>query len=62
MENADIALRLNRAADKAKLWWGTKRPAGWKKAKHLENPDVNCTTGAEKRLARAVAELVKLGW
>lgn len=43
----------------ALLWWRHNRPLGWRKAKHLECPEINCTGRPECRLARAVAKLLR---
>lgn len=39
----------------ANRWWRSKRPLGWNKECHLNNPAVNCETNKEKDLAYAVA-------
>ena len=41
------------------IWWEAKRPESWEQAQHLENPEVNCNTYEEKRLARAWAVTVR---
>jgi len=51
-QHADIVLA-------AAAWWRNKRPLDFTEADHLEIPTVNTTTGAEARLARAVAALRK---
>jgi len=40
-------------------WWKHKRPLNFKEADHLKNPTINCTTNAEKKLARRVAEYIE---
>lgn len=37
-------------------WWLSLRPEGWDESQHITNPWVNCATGYERHLARAVAE------
>lgn len=39
----------------AHAWWMSRRPVGWMREQHIENPTVNCTTDAEKALAEMVA-------
>jgi len=41
-------------------WWKNHRPLSQDERQHLENPKVNCLTESEKRLAGAVARLLKL--
>jgi len=43
----------------AVLWWEDHRPLNQNEKQHLENPEVNCITETEKRLAEAVAKLLK---
>lgn len=41
-------------------WWLGKRPTNYTKQMHLENPDINCPTKSEQKLAKAVAEFEAL--
>ena len=43
------------------IWWETRRPIHWDLRQHLDNPVVNTTTPAERRLAEAVAAAVERG-
>lgn len=45
--------------EKAVNWWKNKRPLSWSEEFHLENPDINCSTGTEKSLALAIAKALK---
>jgi len=40
-------------------WWFSKRPALQDQAKHLSNPEINCSTPTEESLARAAAKYIK---
>lgn len=39
-------------------WWEQKRPVGWTVLQHTENPGVNCTTDADRKLAIFVSRFV----
>lgn len=43
----------------ATSWFEGKRPKGWTKQQHLDNPTAGCVTAREQRLAVAVAKLLK---
>lgn len=40
-------------------WWEGRRPRHFTLAQHLTDPEVNCQTDAEVRLARACAKSAK---
>jgi len=40
-------------------WWDSKNPIGWNLRMHLEHPDINCTSHAERDLAEAVADIAR---
>lgn len=61
IDPADV-VAFNRVVDSAILWWKSKRPKGWRKAKHLRHPTVNVLNCADRDLANAVAEIQKRGW
>lgn len=44
----------------AYLWWKQHKPLAWSFTEHLSNPTVNCTTFAEKDIARAIADALSL--
>ena len=46
----------------AKAFWEGERPVRWDVEQHLAEPAVNCTTQPQRKLAVAVAALVKIGW
>jgi len=48
--------RAAAVVDCAITWWGSKRPLTFSRDDHHSNPTVNCTSDAEKWLARAVSE------
>lgn len=45
----------------AREWWSRRRPRGWTKKQHLDNPTINCADAKEDTLAIAIAEWVRLG-
>lgn len=57
-ENERAVAALLDSADAVKAWWLSKRPSGWRKARHLRNPHVNCTTAEEKQLADGAVALI----
>jgi hypothetical protein len=38
-------------------WWESRRPASYTAEDHVANPQINCASEAEKRLALAVARM-----
>lgn len=52
---------LERVAEAALAWWGSKRPVSWSDAEHRASPRVNCTTIGEDMLADACAALAARG-
>jgi hypothetical protein len=41
-------------------WWESRRPASYTAADHAANPQINCVSEAEKRLALAIARMKPL--
>jgi hypothetical protein len=39
-------------------WWKNHRPCNWTEAQHVENPVVNCQSGADEELAVQVAAII----
>lgn len=39
----------------AYLWWCSFKPSGMSEAEHIDAPEVNCSGGRERALARAIA-------
>ena len=43
--------------DAAMSWWASKRPDSWTYERHLVEPEKDCTTEAEQRLAQTCAAM-----
>jgi hypothetical protein len=58
----EVTTTLLAVADAAVAWWNSKSPEGWTQARHMQMPEINTCTDAERALAQAVAVLVECGW
>lgn len=57
-----VHLLKERVLAAALAWWRMHRPLAYSEAEHIANPTINTTSESEKKLARAVAALLKESW